>query len=364
MGRARALRQARTLAQHSAADGGRILVVGPAWVGDMVMAQSLFAVLKRRRPGAALHVLAPPATLPLLSFMPEVERAIALPPGHGRLDLAARWRLGRSLRRERYDWAIVLPRSFKSALVPFWAGARRRTGYRGELRYGLLTDIREDPGHAGACTVDRFVTLAFNNDEEPTLAPHPSLIVATEAASAALAAVGTERPRLPLLALCPGAEYGPSKRWPTEHYAVLARRYVERGWTVWLMGGPADQQSASAIAAAAGSGCVDLAGRTSLSQAVALLSLADAVVSNDSGLMHVAAGLRRPQVALFGSSSPEITPPSSDKAVALWLRVDCSPCFKRDCPLGHHRCLRELSPTMVEEVLERVTATANDTPSS
>jgi heptosyltransferase-2 len=182
--------------------------------------------------------------------------------------------------------------------------------------------------------------------------------VPAEAARAALTALGIEVPQARLLALCPGAEYGPSKRWPAEHFAALARQHVERGWTVWLIGGPADREAAQAIAAAAGAGCTDLAGRTDLGQAVALLSLADAVVSNDSGLMHVAAALGRPQVALFGSSSPEVTPPLSDQARALWLRLDCSPCFKRDCPLGHHRCLRELAPGMVAEALEAVTQSA------
>jgi heptosyltransferase-2 len=349
------LQQARSPARdHEGTDGGRVLVVAPAWVGDMVMAQSLFAVLKARRPAASLHVLAPPATRPLLAFMPEVERAIALPPGHGRLDLAARWRLGRSLRGEGYGRAIVLPRSLKAALVPFWARARRRTGYRGEIRYGLLNDVRRDPGHGAARTIDRFVALACEEGEPPPPAPSPRLAVPAGTARAALAALGLAASQRRLLALCPGAEYGPSKRWPAQHFAALARSYVESGWAVWLIGGPGDREAAAAIAAAAGPACMDLAGRTDLGQAVALLSLADAVVSNDSGLMHVAAALRRPQVALFGSSSPEVTPPLSDRARVLWLRLECSPCFQRACPLGHHRCLRELSPAMVVEALETV----------
>jgi heptosyltransferase-2 len=318
----------------------------------MVMAQSLFALLRRRWPRCRLEVLAPAATRPLLEFMPEVDRAFAMPLGHGRLGLGARFALGRRLRAERFDWAIVLPRAFKAALVPFWAGARRRTGYLGELRYGLLNDRRRDPGHGVARTVDRFVALAAEPGEPVPPAQAPRLAVPPGRAAAALAALGLARPAGRLLALCPGAEFGPSKRWPVEHFAALARAYGERGWQVWLFGGPGDAPAAARIAADAGPGCVDLAGRTALDQAVALLALADAVVSNDSGLMHVAAALARPQVALFGSSSPKVTPPLSDRASALWLGLGCSPCFKRDCPLGHHKCLRELAPERAVRALD------------
>jgi heptosyltransferase-2 len=352
----RPLRPRPSMAEQERKSAGReapVLVVAPAWVGDMVMAQSLFAVLKRTHPGRPLHVLSPAATQPLLAFMPEVDRAIALPLRHGQLGLASRYRLGRALRAERYDWAIVLPRAFKAALVPFFAGAERRTGYQGEARYGLINDARRDPGHAAARTIDRFLALAGAAGPPPA----PRLSVPAETVRAALGALALAAPDGRLLALGPGAEFGPSKRWPAEHFAALARAWQAQGGAVWLIGGPGDRAASAAIAASA-PGCLDLAGRTDLAQAVALLSLADAVVSNDSGLMHVAAALGRPQVALFGSSSPEITPPLSPHARALWLRLDCSPCFKRVCPLGHHRCLRDLTPAAVMQALQEVWAEA------
>lgn len=338
----------------AAAAASRILVVGPSWVGDMVMAQSLLALLKQREPGCRIDVVAPQSTRPLLDFMPEVDRAVVLPVGRGRLGLAERYRLGRRLRSERYDRAIVLPRAFKAALVPFWAAAKRRTGYLGELRFGLLNDRRRDPGHAAARTVDRFAALAALPGERRPEPPMPRLHVALARVAAALADLALTRPTGRLLALCPGAEFGPSKRWPVEHFAAVARAWHERGGAVWLIGGPGDVAAGEAIAAAAGEGCLNLAGRTDLGQAVALLSLADAVISNDSGLMHVAAALQRPQLALFGSSSPEITPPLSDRARTLWLGLACSPCFKRQCPLGHHNCLRELRPELAIDALDEL----------
>jgi len=311
---------------------GRILVVGPAWVGDMVMAESLFVMVKRRHPGARLEVLAPRWTLPLLKFMPEVDEAIALPFGHGELNLAGRRRLGLSLADRRYDFALVLPGSFKSALVPYWAGATERRGYGGLLRRLLLTDVRTKQALP---QVESFAALLETAGE----VPRPRLTVPPDAIDKALSDLGFSRPSAPLLAVAPGAEYGPAKRWPARHFAALAKAKLAEGWDVWLFGSAGDREAAAAIP-----GSVDLVGRTSLGQAVALLSLADAVVSNDSGLMHVAAALDRPQVALFGPSDPTRTGPRNPAARVLRLGLDCSPCNKRVCPLGHHRCLEELSP--------------------
>ncbi len=332
--------------------GSAILVVGPAWIGDMVLAQSLFKALKRRCPDHRLDVLAPGWTLPLLSCMPEVDTAIPVALGHGELKLTQRYRLARRLRAAGYGWAIVLPRSFKSALVPFWARIPRRTGYVGETRFGLLNDARRLDKRRLPRTVDRFVALAAPRDAgrlDPIEAPALAVEPATEAA--ALASLELDQPNRPLLALCPGAEYGPAKRWPVEHFAELARRALGRGWAVWLFGSAADREVGAAIGQAAGPDCLDLTGRTDLGQAIALLALADAVVSNDSGLMHVAAALGRRQIALYGSSSPAMTPPLSSRATVLRLGLPCSPCFERTCPLGHLNCLRGITPAMVAETL-------------
>ena len=313
----------------------RILIVGPAWVGDMVMAESLFAMTKRRHPGARLEVLAPRWTLPLLKFMPEVDEGIDLPFGHGELNLPGRRRLGRTLAERRYDLALVLAGSLKSALVPYWTGAIERRGYGGPLRRLLLTDVRIK---RVLPQIESYAALLESSGE----VPRPRLLTPPAAIEKALSDLGLSRPTRPLLALAPGAEYGPAKRWPTRHFAALAKAKQAEGWDVWLFGSSGDREVATAFPTT-----VDLVGRTSLDQAVALLSLADAVVSNDSGLMHVAAALDRPQVALFGPSDPTRTGPRNPAARILRLGLDCSPCNKRVCPLGHHRCLEELPPEQV-----------------
>ena len=330
---------------------GGTLVVGPAWVGDMVMAQCLFKVLSQDNAAGPVAVLAPPWTLPLLAHMPEVTEGIAQPVGRGRLGLGARW-LGKALRQRGYARAIVLPNSWKSALPPFVAGIARRSGYVGEARWGLLNEARRLDKAALPRTVDRFVALARPVGAAlPAIEP-PRLTVRAAQIDEALAALAIERPAAPILALCPGAEYGPAKRWPAAYFGEVAAGHLAKGWAVWLFGSPADRAAAAVVNQAAGGGCRNLVGATSLGQAVALLSLAEAVLTNDSGLMHVAAALDRRQVALFGSSSPSMTPPLSAKAKVLSLALSCSPCYQRECPLGHTNCLRQLTPDVARRALE------------
>lgn len=333
-------------------DHPHVLVVGPAWVGDMVMAQCLFKLIKRRRPEARIDVLAPAWTHPLLERMPEVTDIIPLPLGHGQLKLGQRWRIGSALRGRRYDRALVLPRSLKSAVVPFAARARRRTGYLGEWRWGLLNDIRRlDKGRLPR-TVDRFIALALEHDEPlPQRLPLPRLSVDVEQSRRTLERLGIAAPHGPVLGLCPGAEYGPAKRWPPEHFAAVANDKLESGWQVWLFGSDKDAEITGRIQALTGGRCVDLGGRTKLTDALDLMALTTAVVTNDSGLMHVAAALDRPIVAIYGSSDPGFTPPLSDKAKIVRLGLECSPCFRRECPYGHYRCLRDLEPARVLDAL-------------
>jgi heptosyltransferase II len=333
------------------ADRERVLVVGPSWVGDMVMAQSMLGLLRARR-AATIDVLAPPWAIPVVERMPEVDHAWPADLRHGALALGERRRLARRLAGVGYDRAIVLPNSWKSALVPFLARIPRRTGYRGEMRFGLLNDRRRLDRVALPRTVQRFAALALEPGETlPEPLPQPRLRVAEDAPAVRARLVPADAER-PALALCPGAEFGPAKRWPEAHFTALAQRYVEAGWTVWLLGSANDAGPAAAIAeAVVGPHCHDLTGRTTLVEAVDLLASADAVVSNDSGLMHVAAALDRPLVALFGSSDPGHTPPLSPRARVLHLGIACSPCFQRTCPLGHLRCLQELTPAMVADAL-------------
>ena len=319
------------------------------------MAQSLFRHLKEQQPDTPIDVLAPGWSLPLLARMPEVRAGVEMPLGHGKLELRQRWRLGREL-RGRYDWAILLPNSWKSAIVPWAAKIPRRTGWLGEARYGLLNDARKLDKSQLTMTVQRFVALADapHNPQLPLILPPSLKVEAVDVAQAMEALQLQKHPEQPLLALCPGAEYGDAKRWPGEYYAALAQQFVQQGGQVWLFGSDKDRPVCDNIAIQTGAGCHNLAGRTSLAQAVDLLSLADAVVSNDSGLMHVAAALERPLVAVYGSSDPGFTPPLNSRHQIVSLGLDCSPCFKRECPLGHLRCLRDISVNQVQTALEKV----------
>lgn len=325
----------------------KILIGGPAWVGDMVLAQSLFKLLKQRQPQAELHVLAPAWTAPLLARMPEVDKAVVLPFRHGELMLGERLRIGRALRAEGYEHAIVLQNSLKAAVVPWVARIPRRTGFRGEWRYGFLNDVRLVDAARLPRTVDRYLALGLEPQEAlPAEMPTPRLVVDASNVEALLARLGLPKPTptQPVLGLCPGAEYGPAKRWPAEYYAEVARVRLRQGWQVWLYGSDRDASVTGEINRQAARGCVDLAGRTTLGEAIDLLSLADAVVTNDSGLMHVAAALDRPLVAIFGSSDPSYTPPLGARATVVYLGLSCSPCFERECPLGHLRCLYDIGP--------------------
>lgn len=319
----------------------------------MVMAQSLFKVLRDRNPDVAIDVLAPAWSRPLLARMPEVRAAIDMPLGHGQLQFGLRRRLGISLRERRYEQAILLPNSLKSALTPFFARIPRRTGFVGELRYGLLNDVRKLDKSRLTMTVQRFVALALADGAALPDFPNPELVVPQGGAAGAMQALNLAIGDARVLGLCPGAEYGPAKRWP--HYAELARDYLARGWRVWLFGSDKDRAVTDAISAAA-PGCDDLAGRTQLAQAIDLLARCDAVVSNDSGLMHVAAAVGRPLVAIYGSSDPGFTPPLTGRAEIVRLGLDCSPCFERECPLGHLNCLHDIKPADIDAALARVLA--------
>lgn len=341
------------MSANSAADT-RILVLGPAWVGDMVLAQSLFKVLKQRNPDIVIDVAAPGWTLPLLERMPEVSEGISLPFAHGRLDLAKRISIGRSLKKRGYTQAILLTNSLKSAIVPFAASISRRTGFLGEFRYGLLNDIRHLDKNKLPRTVDRFVALGLQTDEAlPASIPLPHLIANEKNALLALQKLGRPLPQKSVLGLCPGAEYGPAKRWPAEYYAEVANSALEHGWEVWLFGSQKDTDVTSGINRLTQHRCLDLGGKTSLGEAVDLMSLADAIVSNDSGLMHVAAALGKRLVSIFGSSDPHHTPPMNPEAVILYLGLECSPCFERECPLGHTNCLVKIPPSAVTPILIR-----------
>ena len=305
--------------------------------------------------GDTLTVGALPWVAPVYRAMPQVDEVLEFPFAHGGLQ----WRVRRSLARQlrgRFDVAYVCPNSLKSALLPWWAGIPTRVGYQGEARRWLLTRTLANPSKG-----DRPAMVAFYSDlsgEAGSAKELPVLRVNDTQVEAALTELQLRRQRYTVLA--PGAEYGSSKRWPIQHFAALARQLTD---TVVLLGSAKEAALCADIAHAANAGqsghCLDLSGRTSLDQALAIIAAARAVVSNDSGLMHVAAALRVPQVAIFGSSSPLHTPPLSETATVLWLKadphylppLDCAPCYARECPLGHTRCLVDIPPEKVLQVL-------------
>lgn len=331
--------------QHSPR-GERILVVGPSWVGDMVMAQSLFITLKAHDPDCVIDVMGPKWSAPMLERMPQVRRAIVLETGHGQTGLRTRWRLGRSLKGE-YDRAIVLPRSLKSALVPFFAGVPRRVGFTGEQRYVVLTERRRLDKVVLDQTVKRFVALGLPVEGTSDAIPEPHLQVDAARQQTLREAHGLHQT---LIAMMPGAEYGPAKQWPLAYFRQVAEAVTRHGYQVIVLGGPKDTEAGEEISQGL-EGVFNLCGQTTLTDAVDLLGACEQAVSNDSGLMHVAAAVGTHIQAIYGSSTPNYTPPLTQARDIHWLNLSCSPCFERTCPLGHTRCLNDLEPTRVIETL-------------
>lgn len=333
----------------------RILIVAPAWIGDMVMAQSLYKLLRRKSPDAQIDVLAPASTLSLVSRMPEVSLGIGFKPGHGELNMSYRRGLGEKLKPRRYRHAFILPNSFKSALVPFFAEVPVRTGFRGEFRYVLINDMRMLSRSRLPRMVDQFVSLGVPAGADLPEIEYPQLTTDQVNLARCLEALGLDADR-PVLGICPGAEFGDAKKWPERHFATLAGEAIARGMQVWIFGGPGDVATGQAIRELAEPGVrghiQNLAGKTSVTDVIDLISHCKTVISNDSGLMHIAAATGRPLIALFGSTSPEFTPPLSGQARVVSENLSCSPCFKRTCPLGHKDCLNGLLPARLIPLLD------------
>jgi heptosyltransferase II len=266
--------------------------------------------------------------------------------------LSERFRIGKSLREKNYAQAIVLPNSFKSALIPFFAKIPKRTGFRRELRGLLLNDVRKLDKKRYPLMVQRYMALALSAKENLT-SEHvlPELFSSAVTQGAMLTKYELARPTRPVLAVCPGAEFGPAKRWPEENYAAVANAKLAEGWDVWILGSAKDVPVAEKIMELTAQKCVNLTGRTNLVDAVDLLSLATKVITNDSGLMHIAAAVNRPLIALYGPTSTSFTPPLNEQAQILQLNLPCQPCFKRECPLEHHRCMRDLPAGKVLQMM-------------
>ena len=326
--------------------------MGPAWVGDMVMVQSLFMALKHQNQENIIDVLAPAWSSPVLSRMPEVRSVVEVDIGDGELQLAKRIHVGKTLRGQ-YDQAIILPRSFKSALIPYFAKIPQRTAYRGEMRYGIVNDMRKLDKEITYKAVERFVNLA-KDVAKPIRAPKihfPKLQVDQDKRHQEARRLAVNE-TTPSVALMPGAEFGPSKRWPAEYFGELAVMFKRDGYAVYIFGSPKDYAIGEEIVAASNGSAINLCGQTSLEEVIDLISLAKIAITNDSGLMHIAAGVDRPVVAIYGASTPKYTPPLSDTTEIQYLNLDCSPCWEKQCPYGHYNCLRNLE-------VSRVYASAN-----
>lgn len=327
----------------------KVLVIGPSWLGDMVMAQALFRMLHQQ--GMIIDVLAPAWNFAVLQRMPEVNRAIEMPIDHGELKLRERYRIGKSLRSENYQQAFILPNSFKSAIIPWAAKIPKRTGWLREMRGVLLNDGRKLNKQQYPLMVQRYLALGHDNNAQWDKANFlkPKLKVERGAILAKLSNHGVvfDESR-PVMALSPGAAYGDTKRWPAEYYAEIAKEKLSQNWQVWLFGSPKDAEVTATIQGLTDNRCVDFAGKLQLHETVDFISLTSLMASNDSGLLHVAAALDVPILAFYGSTSPDFTPPLSDKIRILSTDIDCRPCFKPTCRYGHLKCLKDITPEMAK----------------
>lgn len=330
----------------------KTLIVGPSWVGDMVMAQGLFKAIKTKFPSTVIDVLAPDWCLAITARMPEINKGISMPITHGQLRLRDRHDLAVTL-RNTYQRSFVLPNSYKSALVPYWAKIPQRIGWRGEWRYLLLNKLKVLNKKRWPLMIQRYLALALDTDEHSFQDFLPKLEVSKQDQTSLLNSFSLDNER-PVLALCPGAEFGSAKRWPEQYYSQLAKYFIGKGWQVWLFGSAKEKHIADKIKSSLSANCVNLVGVTKLGEALDLLSLAKLVVTNDSGLMHVAAALQRSVIAIYGATDPNFTPPLSKQAVVVREKVPCSPCHKRECPYGHQQCMYAVTPQKIIATAEQM----------
>ncbi len=334
----------------------KILIIGPSWVGDMIMAQTLFKLIKQADTYTQIDVLAPDWSLPVLQRMPEVSSIIAMPVKHGEFGLSQRIAIARKLRNQGYTQAIVLANSWKSALIPLIAKIPIRTGWLGEMRWGLLNDVRYLRKKSLPKMVQRYAALGLDAQAAlPNELPAPKLLAPVASAAKVLDkfAIDTSKP---ILALCPGAAYGPAKRWPMEYFAQIAKQKIAAGWQVWFFGSNQDNLVIDNIRGQISATTISFAGKIDLLETIDLLSSVTAVVTNDSGLLHMAASLDKPLVAIYGSTSAEFTPPLGPKSKIVQEDLPCRPCFKRECPLRHLNCMYLIKPERVLDSIDELEA--------
>lgn len=321
------------------------------------MAQSLYQALRRTYSQAQIHVIAPAWSRPLLTRMPEIDRIIELDIAHGELGLGKRYRLARSLRGEQYSHALVLPRSFKSALVPWWAGIPVRIGDRGEHRYGLLNKIlpsNKDKSIPNVCNYLRYMDLQV--DITTVKKEYSPCLTVDEFKQKALLASHEISIDAPLVACMVGAEYGLSKQWPIKHFASLIDQCHAAGLQVCILGSKKDVPTSKLIENKVTAPLHNLCGKTGLIDVVDILAACRVAVSNDSGLMHIAAAVNVPTIAMYGATTPVYTPPLQTQAKSFYLKLACSPCWQRQCRYDHYRCLQDILPQDVFATVEKFMA--------
>jgi len=334
----------------------KILIIGPSWVGDMIMAQTLFKLIKQSDPNSQIDVLAPDWSLPVLQRMPEVNTIIAMPVRHGEFGLLQRIAIARTLRKQNYTQAIVLANSWKSALIPFLAKIPIRSGWLGEMRWGLLNDVRYLDKKSLPKMVQRYAALGLGSRHAlPSVLPTPKLLAAADSVTTVLNKFALDTAK-PILALCPGAAYGPAKRWPMEYFAQIAKQKIAAGWQVWFFGSNQDSLVIDNIRGQILETTISFAAKIDLLETIDLLSVVNAVVTNDSGLLHMAASLDKPLVAIYGSTSAEFTPPLGPKSKIVQEDLPCRPCFKRECPLRHLNCMYLIKPERVLSAIDELEA--------
>ena len=336
----------------------KILVVGPSWVGDSVMAQTLYKRIKKELPSSQIDVISPHWSLALLERMPEVCKKIVSPFSHGETKLLERYRLGQGLKKENYDRAIVLTNSLKSSLIPYFARIAVRTGWLGEFRYGLINDIRSSKKLKKSLMIEKFAALSLyeeNYSIENLTFPELEIDFANQRKFLEEFSIDYSKNTM---AICPGAEFGPSKRWPAEYYAEIAIFYVNKGWNVLCIGSKNDEDIGIEIGSLNNLGCnesfINLIGKTSLQDAIDILAFTEKVVTNDSGLMHIAAAVKTPLVALFGPSSPEYTPPLISKKKILRKTQGYEKVRYGSNEKGYHQSLLDIKPEEVLNALEEL----------
>ncbi|TNF65497.1 MAG: lipopolysaccharide heptosyltransferase II [Gammaproteobacteria bacterium] len=340
------------------------LIIGPSWIGDMIMSQSLYRLLKLNDPDCLIDVLAPKSTYDLVQFMPEVNEVILAPFKRKKLGFSDRRLLGKSLKGKGYTHAIVLPNSWKSALVVLFAKIKHRIGFKGESRYLLLNDLRHLDKEKLPLMIERFCVLGIGKkDLLPSKLPWPKLKFDQVQVNKISQKFGfDDRSYQKLIAFCPGAEYGPAKRWPENYFAQTAAQLAKEGYKILLLGGPGDKEISDKILTEYEkivtdefkNHLIDLVAKTKITEVVGLLSKVKAVLTNDTGLMHIASAFERPTLVIYGSSSAGFTPPLNNKAESIYLDLECRPCFKRTCPLVHMNCLNQLTPQMVLDKFKNI----------